>query len=323
MAGIDVLVVTHRAGALLDRCLGALSAQHTAPRRTLVVVSSDVSVTVPPGVDVLRTDGPSDFAPAANLGLSVMGERPVVLLNDDTTPHPLFIAELERAVDSPGIYQPRILLPDGRIDNTGHWLFWDGFNVARGRGTHTTNLPDRAGAFSGAAVCFTPEVLETVGLFDAEFGAYGEDLDLSLRAVRMGFPIRYVPAAEVTHELGATYGRTTPKKIYRVERNRTQAAIRSLPAAAVLAMPATATVRWAIMGVAAARGQGLGQSAGIRGALAAVAGAVSGAAAAPAALSKRRRDRGQWTVDDAGMWRHLWRQCAPLGKLSGEGLSER
>ena len=70
MAGIDVLIVTHRAGALLDRCLGALSAQHTAPRRTLVVVSSDVSVTVPPGVDVLRTDGPSDFAPAANLGLS-------------------------------------------------------------------------------------------------------------------------------------------------------------------------------------------------------------------------------------------------------------
>ena len=255
-----------------------------------MVVSSDVSVTVPPGVDVLRTDGPSDFAPAANLGLSVMGDRPVVLLNDDTLLILVSSPSL-RARLTTEIYQPRILLPDGRIDNTGHWLFWDGFNVARGRGTHTTNLSDRAGAFSGAAVCFTPEVLETVGLFDSEFGAYGEDLDLSLRAVRMGFPIRYVPAAEVTTNSVRPTDRTTPKKIYRVERNRTQAAIRSLPAAAILAMPATATVRWAIMEqVAAARRPGARAVGGIPGALAAI-GAVSGAAAAPVALSATPRPR--------------------------------
>ena len=321
MAGIDALIVTHRGGTLLEHCLSALAAQHTAPRRTVVVVSSEVQVRVPPGVEVLRTPGPSDFAPAANMGLSAMGDRPVVLLNDDTAPHPDFITELEAAVDTPGIYQPRILLPDGRIDNTGHWLFWDGFNVARGRGTHTADLPERTGAFSGAAVCFTPEVLSTVGLFDAAFGAYGEDLDLSLRAVRMGFPIRYVPGAIVTHELGATYGRVSPKKIYRVERNRTQAAIRSLPAAAVLAMPATAALRWTIMGLAAVRGEGLAQSAGLRGALAAVAGAFSGTVAAPSALSKRWQDRKLWALDDAGMWRHLRRQCAPLSKLSGMGIS--
>ena len=247
-----------------------------------------------------------------------MGERPVVLLNDDTTPHPRFIAELEGAVDSPGIYQPRILLPDGRIDNTGHWLFWDGFNVARGRGTHTTNLADRAGAFSGAAVCFTPEVLETVGLFDAEFGAYGEDLDLSLRAVRMGFPIRYVPAAEVTHELGATYGRTTPKKSTEwsaTEPRRPYAVCPPLPSWRCPPPRPCVGPSWEWR-LRAARGWAVG---GNPRRTRSVAGAVSGAAAAPVALSKRRRDREQWTVDDAGMWRHLWRQCAPLRKLSGEG----
>ena len=55
MTGIDALVVTHRGGALLERCLAALSAQRTAPRRTLVVISSEVEVEVPEGVDVLRT----------------------------------------------------------------------------------------------------------------------------------------------------------------------------------------------------------------------------------------------------------------------------
>ncbi len=323
MPGIDALIVTHRGGILLERCLRALSAQSTAPARTLVVVSSDVETDVPDWVELLRTPAPADFAPAANLGLAALGDRPVVLLNDDTTPHPEFIASLDAALDGPGIYQPRILLPDGRIDNTGHWLFWDGFNVARGRGTRGPVQAEVTGAFSGAAVCFTPEVLDTVGLFDAEFGAYGEDLDLSLRAIRMGFPIRYVPEAVVTHELGATYGRVSPRKIFQVERNRTQAAIRSLPAVAILAMPATATLRWAIMGLAATRGLGLGQSAGVRGALAAIAGAVSGATAAPTAWSKRRRDQAYWTLDDTGMWRHLRRQRAPLSKLPGEGVSER
>ena len=313
MAGIDVLVVTHRAGAP-DRCLGALSAQHTAPRRTQVV-SSDVSVTVPPGVDVLRTDGPSTLRLRQTLAIR-HGRAPRGAPgrhHPSSSVHRRAGARAAQEFTSPASCCPT----DASTTPVTGFSGWT--NVARGRGTTPPTSPT-AGAFSGAAVCFTPEVLETVGLFDAEFGAYGEDLDLSLRAVRMGFLIRYVPAAEVTHELGATYGRTTPKT-YRVERNRTQAAIRSLPAAAVLAMPATATVRgpsWESR-LRAARTRSVS---GNPRRTAAVAGAVSGAAAAPAALSKRRRDRGQWTVDDAGMWRHLWRQGAPRGKLSGEGLSE-
>ena len=73
MAGIDALIVTHRAGTLLERCLDAIAAQRNAPRRILVVVSSEVPVTTPAGVEVMRTATPSDFAPAANLGLSVLG----------------------------------------------------------------------------------------------------------------------------------------------------------------------------------------------------------------------------------------------------------
>ena len=43
----------------------------------------------------------------------------------------------------------------------------------------------------------TREVIEAVGAFDEDLEAFGEDVDLSLRARRRGFPLRYVPEARV------------------------------------------------------------------------------------------------------------------------------
>ena len=288
-----------------------------------MVVSSDVAVTVPQGVDLIRTEDPTDFAPAANLGLSVMGKRAVVLLNDDTRPDPHFLETLAAAASEPGIYQPRILLEDGTVDNTGHRLFWDGFNIARDRGTLTTRSAEACGAFSGAAVLFTPEVLAEVGFFDEEFGAFGEDVDLSLRATRRGFPIRHVPEAIITHRLGATYGRTSPRKIFLVERNRTRAAVRSLPLIALAAFPATSALRISVMGAAALSGKGLGAGAGLRGALAALAGMAAGVTSVPGAWSKRRDDRDQWSTDEMQMCRHLIEQRAPFRALFGPNISGR
>jgi GT2 family glycosyltransferase len=323
MRELDVLIVTYQADSLLAECLAAVSAQTWRAVRVVVVVSSDVAVNLPQGVELIRTEGPADFAPAANLGLSAMGERAVVLLNDDTRPDPHFLEMLATASTEPGIYQPRILLEDGTVDNTGHRLFWDGFNIARDRGALSTRPAERCGAFSGAAVLFTPEVLAEVGFFDPDFGAFGEDVDLSLRATRQGFPIHHVPEAIITHRLGATYGRTNPRKIFLVERNRTRAAVRSLPLISLAAFPATSALRISLMGAAALTGKGLGAGAGLRGALAAIAGIAAGVSGVPAAWSKRREDRVRWSTDDVQMCRHLFEQRAPFRSLFGPDISVR
>jgi len=289
----------------------------------MVVVSSDVTVQTSDDVVLLRTPGAMDFAPAANLGLSRMEARPVVLLNDDTVLEPHFLEELAQAYTGPGIYQPRILRPDGTIDNTGHLLFFDGFNIARDRGTRVARGAELCGAFSGAAVMFSPEVLAQVGLFDDDFGAYGEDLDLSLRAIRQGFTIQHVPNATVMHHLGATYGRTSSRKVFLVERNRTRAAIRSLPWGAIVSLPATSIFRFGIMGTAALRGRGLGASAGWKGAVAAIVGVAAGTMGAPDALIKRHRDRKQWARDGSAMWRHMRDQAPSLSTLAGVDITPR
>ena len=323
MRQLDVLIVTHRAGSLLQECIEAVQAQSQKAARVVVVVSSDAEVSLPQEVEMIRTEGPSDFAPAANLGLSSLGERSVVLLNDDTRPEPRFLETLAAASPAPGIYQPRILLEDGTVDNTGHRLFWDGFNIARDRGSIALRSAELCGAFSGAAVMFTPEVLAEVGVFDEDFGAFGEDVDLSLRATRQGFPIHHVPDAVITHRLGATYGRTNPRKIFLVERNRTRAAVRSMPLLALAAFPASSALRISVMGAAALTGKGLGAGAGVRGALAAIAGMAAGITGVPDAWSKRRQDKLRWSADDVQMCRHLFEQRAPLRALFGPNISVR
>jgi GT2 family glycosyltransferase len=319
MMPIDVLIVTRDAGDLLAACLAGLRSQTHRPAR-IVVVSSGQKLSPITGVEILHTDSPTDFAPAANLGLAAMGDRPVVLLNDDTIPAPDFLAELAKAIDGEGIYQPSILLPDGRVDNNGHWLFWDGFNVAHSRGQQETEHRSICGAFSGAAVLFTPGVLNVVGHFDSDFEAFGEDLDLSLRAIRHGFTIRHAPHAKITHRLGATYGRISPRKIFLIERNRTSAAVRSLPFTAVAAMPVTTGLRLGLMAANALKGAGLGHSVGWKGAAAAIAGLIAGTTRVPSAWLKRRHDKPNWTASDADMWDHIKKTRAPWDKLSGTSL---
>lgn len=313
--------MTHQAGALLNDCIDGLMAQTTAPGSIVVVVSSDVYVEERPNYTIVRTHGDADFARAANVGLRTLGKRPVVLLNDDTVPSPTFIEELSTSINGPGIYQPRILLPDGSVDNTGHNVFVDGFNLARDRGSRNIRKADICGAFSGAAVLFTPEILRTVGLFDEDFEAFGEDLDLSLRAIRHGFTIQHVPQAVIQHRLGASYGRTSPRKIFLVERNRTQAAIRSLPVPALAALPAATVARFSVLGVAAMMGHGLGSNAGWRGAAAAVLGAAVGAKGFSVAWSKRKQDQTKWLTSEAEMWRHLRQQRPRLSDLWGPSIT--
>ena len=321
MNSIDVLIVTHQGGSLLEDCLGSLRSQTLPANQIVVVVSSDVDIAEHNHVLLLRTPRPMDFAPAANVGLSHLGRNPVVLLNDDTVLHPSFLEQLSAAYTGPGIYQPRILRPDGTIDNTGHLIFFDGFNVARDRGTTAERGAGPCGAFSGAAVMFSPEVLSQVGGFDDAFGAYGEDLDLSLRAIRQGFTIHHVPEATVMHHLGATYGRTSSRKVFLVERNRTRAAIRSLPWGAIVSLPATSIFRLGVMGAAAVSGRGLGAGVGWKGAAAALAGLAVGTMGAPNALLKRGRDRKQWSMGSRAMWKHLREQSPSLDALAGVDIS--
>lgn len=319
---LGVVVPTWHGGDLVRRCITSLRAQ-TRPADRVVVIAADPHKTEDFQADVLRPGRRVHYGEAANLGFSHLADHDCVVLNDDTWAEPGFLAALDAARDDRHLLQPRILLgDDGRLDNIGHGVFPDGFGLARGRGAADGPRFDAAGtagAVSGAAFLIPRPVLAQLGGFDVHLGPYAEDLDLSLRAARLGTVVRTVPSARIHHQLGASYGRTGFQKLYAIERNHMRAAIRSLPAGAVLALPALTLARWGALAVTGAGSQEV--PIGAVGALAAFAGALAGLRHAPEALRKRSVDRGSWTVHDREMWAFLTREGVRWSDLKGDPRS--
>ena len=312
MHPVTVVVPTWAAGAPLQACLDALAQQTRPPDRVVVVVTRPgLDLPVRSGVDYVRGTERLHYGAACNLG-SRGARGDVLLLNDDTVPAEDFVEQLIAArLEHPSaVLQPRILLVEGGVDNTGHGLFPDGFNWARGREDADVGYddPGSVGAVSGAALMIPAELLHELGGFDESLEAFGEDVDLSLRAVRRGVALRYVPEARILHQLGASYGRYGWRKVFLVERNRVRVAVRSLPLSAVVTLPVWTGLRWGALAAASVGGRSWGARLGRRAQVAAVAGAVAGVGWLPDALRKRRRDAAGWTVDEAGMWGHLVRE---------------
>ena len=319
---ISIVVISHLGGELLSRCVSSLKPQLREGDQLEILISAEMGEATLDSleVDVIHLGENLGFAKAANVGFARSSNPWVLLLNDDTVAEPCFLEALRAAAKIPGIYQPKILLADGsgRLDNLGHGLFPDGSNWARGRRATDSDFYDaveEVGAGSGAAMLVSREVIETIGGFDGDLEAFGEDVDFSLRARRAGFSIRSVPGARIQHHLGASYGRYTPRKMYLVERNRLRVAVRSLPATALVTMPIWTGIR--LVGLSAASLRGKGYAAGVDrwAALATARGLVAGVSCVPDAWRKRRRDAQNWKLTEVGMWSVLLRNRVRLGDV--------
>jgi GT2 family glycosyltransferase len=112
-----------------------------------------------------------------------------------------------------GIATCKILHADGAtIDSTGDMYTTWGLAYPRGRDESDSHsydkLTDIFGA-SGGASLYRLETLKQIGLFDQDFFAYYEDVDVSFRAQLAGWKVGFVPQASVLHEQGTTSGRMT------------------------------------------------------------------------------------------------------------------
>jgi GT2 family glycosyltransferase len=105
----------------------------------------------------------------------------------------------------------KILSRDGKtMDSTGDWLSIWGLPYPRGRDEPTSDAYDDQTdilAASGGASLFRCKTLREVGLYDPDFFAYYEDIDLSLRTRLAGWQIKLEPRAFVLHATSSTGNR--------------------------------------------------------------------------------------------------------------------
>lgn len=166
----------------------------------------------------------------------------LALLNNDTEVEPDWLEELVKVVeldDRVGSCQPKMLsLTNPKmIDALGISITKNGDAIQAGYGSEDTVEYNHGKEIFGAcagAVLYKREMLTQIGLFDEDFFAYYDDVDIALRARLARWTCRYVPKAIVYHVHSATLGKNSPLKVYYLTKNEFYYKIKNLPTSIVI-----------------------------------------------------------------------------------------
>jgi GT2 family glycosyltransferase len=255
---VSVIIVNWNGKSLLEECLDSLAAQ-TAEGMEIILVdngSHDGSAEYVrkrfPSVRIVLLSENLGFAGGNNAGIKVARGEYIALLNNDTKVDPAWLENLlttiESSPPSTGMWASKILSYENPdiFDNVGLLLYPDGLGRGKGRLEKDRGQYDRPGeAFfpSGCAGLYSREVLTEVGLFDEDFFAYADDVDVGLRARLAGWGCQYVPSAKVYHKYSASSAAYSPMKAFLVERNRIWVLFKYFPPELILLSPIFTLVR--------------------------------------------------------------------------------
>jgi GT2 family glycosyltransferase len=237
------VVIPNWNGALhLPHCLDALAQQTIAGMEVIVVDngSTDGSLsllaTEYPSVRVIALPRNLGYAGGCNEGLRAAQGDVLAILNNDTEVKRTWMSELLAALErhpTAGLATPKVLLwhDRARIHTTGDYVRTNGIPDSRGVWERDEGQFDREeyvfGA-AGVAPAYRRSMLDDIGLLDAHFHSYCEDVDLSWRAQLAGYRCVYVPRSVLYHQVSATGG--GPISSFYVARNTIWLLAKNLPA---------------------------------------------------------------------------------------------
>lgn len=230
-----VVVIPHWNGRkYLGKCLDSLLIQRL--KSEILVVdngSTDGSLkildTKYPNVIVIPQTKNLGFAGGVNVGIKQAmfdGAKYIALLNNDAVADSHWLECLVNELEvhpKVGITTCKLLTADGsKLDSTGDMYTTWGLPYPRGRDELVSNKYDSLTtifAASGGASLYRVSMLKEIGLFDEDFFAYYEDVDLSFRAQLAGWKISYTPTALAYHQIGATSSKLKGFTIYHARKN--------------------------------------------------------------------------------------------------------
>lgn len=235
----------------LERCLPSLAAQTCQDYEIILVDngSTDGSVAYVqahyPAVQLIQNAENLGFAAANNQGIAQARGRYVIVLNNDTELDPRWLEMLVTAAESHpemGAFACLVLFDAQRdlIDSAGISVsvLGHGFQNRLGQRAGDGATVQEVFGVCAAAAMYRRELLGDVGLFDADYFAFYEDVDLAWRARLRGWRSLLVPQSVVYHVHSATVGRASPTKKRLLVRNRLWTIVKDYPLPAGLAFAA-------------------------------------------------------------------------------------
>jgi len=249
---VSVVIPTWNNKELLRSCLDSLAALEFDSHEIIVVDNGstdgapDMVASEYGRARLIRLPENRGFSAAVNEGIKAAAGGLVALINNDAEAHPAWLAELCSAADrhpEAGSFASKMLFHSDRktIDTVGDGFSRAGFGYKIGWGEKDAGQYDTEayvlGACGGAGM-YRKEMLEDVAIdgeyFDDEFFAFGEDLDLALRAQLIGYRCVTVPRAVVYHRVRATAGRGSELSLFLGHRNFVFCVLKNFPGGVIL-----------------------------------------------------------------------------------------
>ena len=166
-----------------------------------------------PGFTLIENGENTGFSHAVNQGIARAKGEYVVLFNNDAFAEPDWLAELIRAAEADRrIFAVQSLMirhfERDLADDAGDYVTWMGFACKTGDGRRASRYtrPRRIFSACGGASLYRKSILDEIGVFDENFFAYFEDVDLSWRANNAGYKCVFCPTARCYHICGASTG---------------------------------------------------------------------------------------------------------------------
>ena len=240
---VTVIIVNWNGKQHLDACLSSLREQTLGGFEIVLVDNGSQDGSLPylqenyPEVRIIELPNNQGFCVPNNLVMAQAQSKYVCLLNNDTELAPECLAALVHTMEEDpqtGICDAKQLPFDRR--EIVHSIGAD-FTIA-GSITRPIYLVKDEGldgsrdCFVGMAACalYRRTMLDEIGLFDPDFFAGCEDIDISFRAHLAGYRVQNVGRARCYHKISATHNTTSKEFVRRGQRNLHWVYFKNMPA---------------------------------------------------------------------------------------------
>ncbi len=241
---VSIVIPNWNGKRFLTGCLDSLAKQTYKLLEVIVVDNGSEDGSVEfltqnyPDVKIARFEVNTGFSKAVNRGILESEGEFVVLMNNDTTCKETWISELVKAIKQhpeAGSAGCKMLAYDDHriLDGAGDGYRRGGLPGRIGHREADNGQFDTAryilGACGGAAL-YRRTLFDDIGLFDEDYFAYLEDVDMGLRAQSAGYKCIYVPSAIIYHlGCGTTGSGYSPLVVKLSARNNWNTIVKNIP----------------------------------------------------------------------------------------------
>ncbi|NIM01840.1 MAG: glycosyltransferase [Acidobacteria bacterium] len=224
---LSIIVVNYRSWDCLERCLESFPVPGPDGDREIVVVDNDSAdgkfetfAGRFPEVRFIKNSGNHGYAHACNVGARAARGELLLFANPDLTAGP---GQLEKLLDEKRAYPDIRILSASQVGKRGRpqksfdsfptlWTAIPGARalqrlVAPGRYPHPRRAHDRLiqpDWVAGSLMLMTADDLRRLGGWCEDFWMYSEDVDLCMRARKLGWRVALTPRATFVHRHGGT-----------------------------------------------------------------------------------------------------------------------